>query len=193
MKRRFVIALAAAGIVAVGLVGCSQAPSPSTTPSTTASAPITASAAPGNTSSPSGSTAPSPTATASARFVGGWHVHGAHLDIAATAAKIVARQASCIVGAQHFCSETDTLAVVAGDDTQVTLAVTAVSYTDNTGATVPPNPGQSTAVGDSMQLLWQAPGLLKTTILHGFPGWAGGNPYWCGPGISQINLQLCGA
>ena len=38
MKHRFVIALAAAGIVATGFLGCSKAPSPSTAPSGAASA-----------------------------------------------------------------------------------------------------------------------------------------------------------
>jgi hypothetical protein len=44
-----------------------------------------------------------------------------------------------------------------------------------------------------MQLVLQAPGLLKRTALHGFPGWHGGNPYWCGEGVSQSNAKLCGA
>jgi hypothetical protein len=86
------------------------------------------------------------------------------------------------------------MAVQGGDDTQLTLVVTAVSYEDAAGATVPnPDPGPSTAVGDTTQLAWQAPGLLKQTVLHGFPGWQGGNPYWCGDGVSEIDSRLCGA
>jgi hypothetical protein len=113
------------------------------------------------------------------------------MDITPTTATHVTSWAPCGPGAQRSCRETDTLKVVSGNDTQVTLQVTAVSYTDDTGASVP-NP-TAPAVGDEMRLDWQAPGLLKTTILHGFPGWVGGNPYWCGTGISQANLRLCGA
>jgi hypothetical protein len=154
--------------------------------STAPSANVTASSTPGNTSGPNGS-------TANGSFVGNWHVHGATLDIAQTTATVVVSHGPCTSGVQITCSETDTLAVVSGDDRQLTLVVTAVRYTGNTGATVPPNPGPSTVVGDSIQLVWQAPGLLKQTVLRGFPGSAGGNPYWCGAGISQINIQLCGA
>lgn len=86
------------------------------------------------------------------------------------------------------------MGVVSGNDKQLTLVVTGVIFTNQTGASVPnPNPGPSTAVGDTMRLSWQAPGLLKTAFLHGFPGWAGGNSYWCGAGVSQVNGQLCGA
>ncbi|HWT50289.1 MAG TPA: hypothetical protein VN255_17550 [Mycobacterium sp.] len=95
---------------------------------------------------------------------------------------------------QAACSETDTLGVVSGDDTQLTLTVTAVSYGLNNGQTtsVNPSPGPSTAVGDSIQLVSQAPGLLKQTVLHGFPGWQG-DLYWCGAGVSPSDQQQCGA
>jgi hypothetical protein len=94
-----------------------------------------------------------------------------------------------------MCGETDQLtATPSSDGTILTLVVTAVSYANGSGASVPnPNPASSTAVGDSMRLVLQAPGLLKRTELHGFSGWQGGNPYWCGPGISQSNTKLCGA
>ena len=141
----------------------------------------------------SSSAPPSGTATASAAFVGPWHVHGASLDITPTTATFETAASYCKPGSQRVCRETDNLAVVAGDDKQLTLQVTAASYTDDTGASVPEP--DLPAIGDSMRLDWQAPGLLKTTILHGFPAWAdpGGNPYWCGAGISQANLRLCGA
>ena len=141
----------------------------------------------------SSSAPPSGTATASAAFVGHWHVHGADLDITPTAATFETAASYCKPGSQRVCREIDNLAVVAGDDKQLTLQVTAVSYTDDTGASVPEP--DLPAIGDSMRLDWQAPGLLKETILHGFPAWAdpGGNPYWCGAGISQANLRLCGA
>jgi hypothetical protein len=94
-----------------------------------------------------------------------------------------------------MCAETDALsASPSSDGTLLTLVVTAVSYNDSTGAAVSASAaGSSTAVGDSLQLVSQAPGLLKGTVLHGFPGMAGGNPYWCGPGVSQSNAALCGA
>jgi len=131
-------------------------------------------------------------ADTNARFVGNWHVHGASLTITGTTATFTFR-GSCSFAAR-FCSETNAMAVTSADDQQVTLAVTAVTYADETGVAVPnANPGPSTAVGDSTQLVWQAPGLLKQTVLHGFPGLAGGNPYWCGAGISQTNLARCGA
>ncbi len=51
------------------------------------------------------------------------------------------------------CSEIDTLAVTSGDDTQLTLTVTAVSYGLNDGrrTSVNASPGPSTAVGDSIR------------------------------------------
>ena len=61
---------------------------------------------------------------------------------------------------QVACSESDTLTVVSGNDTELTLTVTAVSYKLSSGQTtsVSGNPGPSTAVGDSVQLVWQAQG-----------------------------------
>ena len=93
----------------------------------------------------------------------------------------------CSLGAHHVCSETDALAVLSGDNAQLTLGVTAVNYIDNTGASVP-NPGadSATAVGDSMQLLWQAPGLLRRTVLRRFPGMSGRKPLLVRPGYQPI-------
>jgi hypothetical protein len=117
--------------------------------------------------------------------VGHWNVHGATLDIAATTAVIHAMSGPCQPPAQGMCGETDHMtASLSGDGKTLTLVVTSVA---------PGNPGSSTAVGDSMQLVLQAPGLLKRTAVHGFPGWQGGNPYWCGEGVSQSNAKLCGA
>jgi hypothetical protein len=87
------------------------------------------------------------------------------------------------------------MGVVSGDDTQLTLAVTAVSYGLKNGQTtsVNPSPGPSTAVGDSIQLVSPAPGLLKQTVLKGFPGWQG-DLYWCAAGVSpSVDQGRCGA
>lgn len=150
---------------------------------------------PGISSGASSSTAAP--ATASARFLGHWHVHDGSLDIAPTTATINSSPGAgpCMQNPQVACSESDTLTVVSGNDTELTLTVTAVSYKLSSGQTtsVSGNPGPSTAVGDSVQLVWQAQGLLKQTVLNGFPGWQGGNPYWCGAGISPGDQQLCGA
>jgi hypothetical protein len=133
---------------------------------------------------------------ANARFVGHWQRHASTLDITPTTATLVAGlgMGPCSQG-QAACSETDTLGVVSGDDTQLTLTVTAVSYGLNNGQTtsVNPSPGPSTAVGDSIQLVWQAPGSLKQTVVKGFPGWHGGDLYWCGAGVSPSDNQRCGA
>ena len=113
-------------------------------------------------------------------------MHGATLDIAPTTAVLVASSGPCNAPAQGICAETDQLTASPASDGK--------TYANGSAASVPnPNPASSTAVGDSMQLVLQAPGLLKRTALHGFPGWQGGNPYWCGPGISQSNAKLCGA
>jgi hypothetical protein len=197
VKPGLAVAIAATVIVTVGAAGCSKNTSGSGTSSTTGTASSTAapkatstaSPSPGNSSSPSGSAVPS--ATASARFVGHWQVHGATLDITPATATIVAGlgMGPCSENPQAACSETDTLAVVSGNDTQLALTVTAVSYALHNGQTtsVNPNPGPSAAEGDSVQLVWQAPGLLKQTVGQG------GNPYWCGAGISESNRTLCGA
>jgi len=178
--------------VAMMLAACGSHPSATSTPtSTSATSP---SAAP---SSPAGPR-PGPTSGPAGNpnnLVGRWHVHGASLDIAPTTAVLVASSGPCNAPAQGMCAETDQLtASPAGDGKTLTLVVTSITYANGSGASVPnPNPASSTAVGDSMQLVLQAPGLLKRTALHGFPGWQGGNPYWCGPGISQSNAKLCGA
>jgi len=185
VKPGFVVAVAGAVIVVEGLGGCATStPNSSPTPAST------------TTSASVSTNSTSAAATARASFVGPWHVHDATLDIAERTATLVVSlgMGPCSLGPPHACSETNSLAVLSGDDTQVTLGVTAVSFTDNTGAVAPnPSPGSSTAVGDSMQLVLQAPGLLKRVTLRGFPGWEGGNPYWCGPGVSQADAQLCGA
>jgi hypothetical protein len=143
------------------------------------------------TVSPSASPA---AATAGPTFVGHWHVHGATIDISPTTATINANIGPCGAGAQGMCHETDTLAVTSGDSTQLTLRVTAVTYADSSGASAPNrSPGPQTVAGDSLQLTSQAPGLLKATILQGFPAWVGGNPYWCGQGISPSDAKHCGA
>ena len=114
------------------------------------------------------------------------------MDITPTTASIVTY--SCPGPAPRDCHETDTLAVTSGDDKQLTLKVASVSYTNGAGANVSiPNLSSTTVAGDSLQLVAQAPGLLKATILHGFPGWVGGNPYWCGAGISPADTSKCGA
>jgi hypothetical protein len=191
-KPGLLIAVTATAIVAVAAAGCSKNTSGTGTSSTTGA--TTSTVAPSATSTASsGSTGPS--ATASARFVGHWQRHASTLDITPTTATLFAGlgMGPCSQG-QAACSETDTLGVVSGDDTQLTLAVTAVSYGLNNGQTtsVNPSPGPSTAVGDSIQLVWQAPGLLKQTVLHGFPGWQG-DLYWCGAGVSPSDQQKCGA
>jgi hypothetical protein len=179
-----------ATLITVGTAGCSKNKS-GTVASPTTGTPSSA-AAPATTS-PTASAAPS--ATASARFVGHWQRHASTLDITPTTATLSAGlgMGGCSQG-QAACSETDTLGVVSGDDTQLTLTVTAVSYGLNNGQTtsVNPSPGPSTAVGDSIQLVSRAPGLIKQTVLHGFPGWQG-DLYWCGTGVSPTDQQQCGA
>ena len=186
VKSGLAIAIAIAGVVTVAAAGCSKNTSGTGTSSTTG-APSSTSSGPTGSSSPSG--------TASARFVGHWQRHVSTLDITATTATLFAGldMGPCSQG-QAACSETDTLGVVSGDDTQLTVAVTAVSYGLKNGQTtsVNPSPGPSTAVGDSIQLVPQAPGLLKQTVLKGFPGWQG-SLYWCGAGVSPSDHPRCGA
>ena len=185
VKSGLVIAIVA--IFTVAAAGCSKNTSATGASSTTSAS--SSPAAPPVNSTASGS------ATAGARFVGHWQRHASTLDITATTATLFAGldMGACSRG-QAACSETDTLAVVSGDDTQLTLAVTAVSYGMKDGQTtsVNPSPGPSTAVGDSIQLVSQAPGLVKQTVLKGFPGWRG-ELYWCGAGVSPSDTQRCGA
>ena len=179
---------AIAGIVTVAAAGCAT-----NTSGTGASSTTGASSSPAAPSATSTATA---SGTASARFVGHWQRHVSTLDITATTATLFAGldMGPCSQG-QAACSETDTLGVVSGDETQLTLTVTAVSYGLKNGQTTPanPSPGPSTAVGDSLQLVSQAPGLLKQTVLRSFPGWQGGDLYWCGAGVSPQDQQRCGA
>ncbi len=190
IKRELAVAIGATVVVTIGAAGCSKNTSGTGAPPSPASGTVSQ-----TPSGPSSSTAPS--ATASAHFVGHWHVHGASMDITPTTATMVVSSGMgpCSENPSAACSEKDGLSVVSGDDTQLTLTVTAVSYVLHSGQTTTVNPstGPSTAVGDSIQLVWQVPGLLKATVLHGFPSWQGGNPYWCGAGISQADQQRCGA
>jgi hypothetical protein len=176
-----------AGIVAVAAAGCSQNPA-GTGPSSSASAP----SSPAVPLAPSTATA---SATAGAPFVGHWQRHSSTLDITATTAKLFAGldMVACSQG-QAACSEIDTLGVASGDDKQLTLTVTSVNYGLKDGQTtaVNPSPGPSTAVGDSIQLVSEAPGLLKQTVVKGFPGWRG-DLYWCGAGVTLDNNARCGA
>jgi hypothetical protein len=189
------LVIAIAGIVAVAAPGCSKSNSGTGASSTTtvSSSPAVPSASSTATASSTGSISAS--GTAGARFVGHWQRHASTLDITATTAKLFAGldMGACSRG-QAACSEIDTLVVVSGDDTQLTLAVTAVSYGMKDGQTTSanPSPGPSTAVGDSIQLVLEAPGLLKQTVLKGFPGWRG-DLYWCGAGVSPSDTQRCGA
>ena len=196
-------AIAATVIAAVGGAACSNntsgtwTSSTTGTPSSTAAPPATSTTNASRGASPSTSSSAAPSATASAHFVGHWHVHDAQMDITPTTATMTVGGGigPCTQNPQLACSETDTLAVVSGNDKKLTLKVTAVSYNLGNGQTTSVNPetGPSTAVGDVIRLAWQAPGLLKQTVLHGFPGSQGGNPYWCGDGISQSDKEKCGA
>jgi hypothetical protein len=187
-----VVAIVATVIVAVVGAWCSKPTSGGGASWTTGGPP---NPNPGISSSPSSSAAPS--ATASAPFLGQWHVHDGSLDITPTTATINSSPGAgpCMQNPQIACSEADTLAVDSQTGNELTLTVTAVSYKLSNGQTtsVSGNPGPSTAVGDSVQLVWQRQGLLKQTVLKGFPSWQGGNPYWCGAGISPSDQQLCGA
>lgn len=182
------LVIAIAGIVTVSAAGCSKNMSGTGTSSTTG-VPST----PAATSATSTASGPG---TAIARFVGHWQRHVSTLDVTATTATLFAGldMGPCSQG-QAACSETDTLGVVSGDDAQLTLTVTTVSYGLKNGQTTPvnPSPGPSTAVGDSLQLVSQAPGLLKQTVLKGFPEWQGSDLYWCGVGVSPSDRQRCGA
>ena len=179
---------AVVGIVAAS-AGCStrtNTPSPASAPTVHETTPAQSTVA--------GPSANPATATADPTFVGHWHVHGATMDISPATATIVANNGPCGPGSQGMCHETNALTVASGDSAQLTLNVTAVTYADSSGASAPnPSSGPQTAVGDTLQLTLQAPGLLKATILQGFPGWVGGNPYWCGQGVSPSDAKRCGA
>ena len=191
--------IATAVVLVAASAGCSKSTNAPVTSTPGTSAPSTASTSTVVETSSAQSTTVSSSATpaaatASPVFVGHWHVHGATLEISPTTATIAVSKGSCGAGTQGICSETDTLTVATGGSTQLTLKVTAVTYKDSSGTDAPnPPPGPQTAVGDTLQLTSQAPGLLKTTILQGFPGWVGGNPYWCGQGISPSDARRCGA
>jgi hypothetical protein len=179
--------IAITGIITVAAAGCSKNTAATGTSSTTSAS--SSPAAPPATSTATAS------GTASARFVGHWQRHASTLDITATTATLFAGLGNgpCSQG-RAACSEIDTLGVVSGDDTQLTLTVTAVNYGLKDGQTtaVNPSPGPSTAVGDSIQLVWQPPGLLKQTVLKGYPGWQG-DLYWCRSGLTPPDSQRCGA
>ena len=184
------LAIAIAGIVTVAAAGCSKNTSgtgASPTTSATSSPAVPAATSTASTSAASG--------TASAHFVGHWQRHASTLDITPTTATLFAGLGNgpCSRGTAA-CSEIDTLSVTSGDDTHLTLTVTDVKYglKDGQRTSVNPSPGPSTAAGDSIQLVLEAPGLLKQTVVKGFPGWEG-DLYWCGAGVSPSDGARCGA
>lgn len=183
------VAVVATVVVAIAAAGCSK----NTSGTVTSASNSTAISSPGDVSSSTGS--PVPSATASAHFVGHWQRHASTLDITPTTATLFAGldMGSCSEG-RAACSEIDTLAVTSGDDTQLTLTVTAVNYGLKDGQTtsVNPSPGPSTAEGDSIQLVWRPPGVLNQTVVKGFPGWRG-DLDWCGTAGSPADRQGCGA
>ena len=155
---------AIAGIVTVAAAGCATNTSGTGASSTTGASPSPAAPSATSTASASG--------TASARFVGHWQRHVSTLDITATTATLVEGlgMGPCSQG-QAACSETDTLGVVSGDDSQLTLTVTAVSYGLKNGQTTPanPSPGPSTSVGDSLPLGLASARLAQADGVEGLP------------------------
>ena len=186
-KSGSVVAIATTVIVTVAAAGCSKNTSGTGMSSTT----ITTSSGPTSQTAPSAT----PSAMASAHFVGHWQRHASTLDITPTTARLFAGldMGACSRG-EAACSEIDTLAVTSGDDTHLILTVTGVSYAMKDGQTtsVNPSPGPATAVGDSIQLVWRPPGVLKQTVVKGFPGWRG-DLDWCGTAGSPSDQQGCGA
>jgi hypothetical protein len=184
------LAIALTGVVTVAAAGCSKNTS-SSNASSTASATTSA------TSSASSSAAASATASAqaSARFVGHWLRHQSTLDITPTTASLFAGLGNgpCSEGVAA-CSEIDTFSVTSGDDTHLVLTVTDVQYVlkDGQKTSVNPSPGPVTAAGDAIQLVWREPGILKQTVVKGFPGWQG-DLDWCGTAGTPIEKQGCGA
>ncbi len=79
----------------------------------------------------------------------------------------------------------------------ITATVQKVFYTTLNNAVIPGyQQAGSLAPGDTFELQKVDTGLLKTTYLHTHLSKFDlkyGNPYWCGPGISQTNQMKCGA
>jgi hypothetical protein len=83
-----------------------------------------------------------------------------------------------------------------GGDGSIVGTVTNVILTGLNNAVINgPNPDPWLEPGDTFQLSYVAPGLLKTTYLHTHLPKSDieGNPYWCGPGLSAANQRDCGA
>jgi hypothetical protein len=84
-----------------------------------------------------------------------------------------------------------------GPGNAVIGTVNKVFYTTDNNAVIPGyQQADSLAPGDTFELQKLAVGLLKTTYLHTHLSkldLTEGNPYWCGPGISQADQFKCGA
>jgi hypothetical protein len=131
-------------------------------------------------------------------FIGDWHVHGAGLKITSeTAGVITADVGYCVpndTAYKYRCTESDELTMsLSGDKNQLTATVTKITFTAADGTIVRHSVTQSSSVGDSFRLEFEAPQLLKETILHGMAGWVGGNPYWCGQNLAPELRSKCGA
>jgi hypothetical protein len=122
-------------------------------------------------------------------FVGNWHVHGSQREILPNGTGTI--ESNCGGGG---CLETDVLAVVrSANGMQLTATITAITYADNKGKALPaPDPSESPTVGDSWNLRFAAPHLMKQTMVRSAVPWLG-NPYWCGDGLAASLDHFCGA
>jgi len=142
-------------------------------------------------------------------FVGAWHVHGAQLTVNANYAGAESSNAGtclndlsstlmCEGHARLMCEGHASL-VLESNAEGVGVTISRVWYTTWAGDPPPPgfDPGTDIpTAGDTSELTWVAHALLKERLIKSQLSQLDkqyGNPYWCGPGISQANVSKCGA
>ncbi len=138
-----------------------------------------------------------------AEFVGEWSVHGGRMTIRQDHTGESDWNAGPCLNAlttppPPMCRGHTSLKLVSSPK-GIIVTITRVWFTTWANAAPPAgfDPGTSIPqAGDTSEITWQAPGLLKERIIRSHLSPLDikyGNPYWCGKGISAENQRRCGA
>jgi hypothetical protein len=154
--------------------------------------------------------------SAMSTFIGSWYVHDGDLCVGDTLVLPSSNTSPKCSGASSLgwtswwlgcgsypsasvpvCDGWAELSFAPGPGGTIVGTVQKVFYTTENNAVIPGyQQAGSLAPGDTFELQRVDTGLLKTTYLHTHlskDDLKYGNPYWCGPGISQANQFKCGA
>jgi len=129
-------------------------------------------------------------------FVGHWSVHGAQMEIVNPTQGTIRYRDYCGPRPGEECLATESIRfVVSLDGKRLYGRAENISWTVDGAKVAPPDGDTYSGVGDRFWLEFVAPHLLKRgQIFVTDPGtYGGGNPFWCGEGLSDEYGYYCGA